>query len=294
MNRFSISELQNFSGIKAHTIRMWEQRYQALKPDRSEGNTRYYDGSQLRRLLNIVSLLDSNYKVSELCSMTDEQLVGLLEKHLLTATVTQNSYEYYISQIIAAAIEYDEAKFDKLFSNTILRIGLKKTYIKIIYPMLVRIGLMWLKDALPPAQEHFITNLIRQKILAATDALPPASSNRNMWMLFLPEDEFHEIGLLFSNFLIRHAGKKVIYLGANVPFNSLKLAVDDIKPANLLFFLVRKDDVEKNNEWVKLMHKNFSTQRIFVAAESSRLKELKNKKNIVCLHSVEDLERELV
>ena len=125
MNSFSISELQNFSGIKAHTIRIWEQRYAALKPNRTDGNTRYYNGSQLRRLLNIVSLLDTDYKVSELCSMPDKKLVKLLDEKLSQSISADHAYEYFISQIVSSTIQYNEMQFDKLFISMVCRNGLR-------------------------------------------------------------------------------------------------------------------------------------------------------------------------
>ncbi len=293
MNAFSISDLQQFSGIKAHTIRMWEQRYGALKPDRSEGNTRYYNGHQLRRLLNIASLLHTDYKVSELCTMSDAQLHKLLDEQFIRPLSTRDEYEYYIAQIVAAAVEYNEAHFDKLFSSSILRFGMKDTYVNVIYPSLLRLGLLWAKDALPPAQEHFITALFRQKFLSATDALPPPKTAKDSWVLFLPEDEFHETGLLFASFLIRHAGKKVYYLGANLPFSSLQTAVADIRSVNLLLFFVRKYDGKKETAFIRHLLKTFPKQKIYVACEESRLPEMKKEKNLVLLHSVQDLENEL-
>ena len=293
MDLFSISDLQSFSGIKAHTIRMWEQRYSALEPLRSDGNTRYYDGIQLRRLLNIVSLMNTGYKVSQLGSMPDESLHKLIDKHFAQSSSGDPREEYLISQIIAAALRYDEAYFDKVFLNGVLRLGMKECYIKVIYPVLQRLGLVWSKNTLHPGQEHFITNLFRQKILSAIDALPPPSSKIS-WLLFLPENEFHEIGLLFSNFLIRHSGKKVIYLGQNVPFHSLESAVGEVKPARLLMFLVRKRSPEEESKYISLLSKNFPGQRIYIACDDNRLTHIKTARNLVTLHSVRDLEEAII
>jgi len=294
MNLFSISELQQFSGIKAHTIRVWEQRYNALKPERSEGNTRYYDGSQLRRLLNIVSLMNDDFKVSELCSMSDEKLNGLLETQLSKTISPDHGIEYLISQCIAAAIEFNEEKFDKFFSNALLRFGIKGTYIQIIYPSLVRLGIMWAKDVLPPAQEHFITNLIRQKLHTAIDALPPAKHPKKLWLLFLMEDELHETGLLFAHYLLRNAGHKVIYLGCNVPFTSIESAVKVLNPTRLMFFMVRKNDTDNDLKKINRMKKTFSSQTIYMASDASRLSTLKNSNKFIRLYSVEDLEKQII
>lgn len=292
MDSFSISQLQQFSGIKAHTIRIWEQRYNALEPARSEGNTRYYSGEQLRRLLNIVSLLHSGMKISELCAMNDEKLNRLIEKQAVPAQPANPEYEFYISQIIAAALEYNEVRFDKVFSNALLRYGLKDAYINIVYPSLDRLSLMWSASVLAPAQEHFITGLFRQKFLVAADALPfptSATAGKDAWLLFLPEDELHELGLLLANYLLRQAGKKVFYLGPDVPYDSLVAAVKAIKPSTLLFFLVRKNDPEKDRELLTNISQQFYHLHIYTACDVARFTDLKKPKNCTLLHEVDDL-----
>ncbi len=289
MNLFSISELQQFSGIKAHTIRVWEQRYNALTPERSEGNTRYYDNTQLRRLLNIVSLLEGDYKVSELCSMSDQEIYKLLAGHLKTESSHYNKYEHFVLQLIAAGMDYDEYCFEKLFSNCLLRFGFKDTYTKVIYPLLNRLGIMWRKDAMPPAQEHFVTNIIKQKIFAALDALPPAKTSRNAWLLFLPENEFHEIGLLFGYYMIRFAGKKAIYLGTNVPFDSLKSAAEDINPSHLFFFLVHHNMPEESQKYISTLSKSFKNSKIHLSGNQQLINQLKLGKDIQWIQSVEQL-----
>ena len=292
MNLFSISDLQQFSGIKAHTIRVWEQRYNGLNPTRSEGNTRYYDNLQLRRLLNIVSLLESDYKISELCSMTDQMLFKLLEQQLKDTDIAEGTNGYFVSQLIAATTCFDEAHFEKIFSNCVLRLGMKHTYTQVIYPMLNRIGLMWATGAISPAFEHFGSNIIKQKLFSAIDSLPPAKSKQS-WLLFLPENEFHEIGLLFSHYLIRQAGKKVIYLGSNVPFETLISAVAEITPARLLFFLVHHDIPEHSQDYLNNLKKNFDKTKIHLSGNEKLINQLKTGKEFNWIRSVEELEQQL-
>ncbi|MBX9853356.1 MAG: MerR family transcriptional regulator [Cytophagaceae bacterium] len=280
MNLFSISQLSRFSGIKPHTIRIWEQRYNALKPSRSEGNTRYYDDTQLRRLLNIVSLMESDYKVSELCAMPDEKLFRLLKN--LQTNVNNGPCEYFISQLIAAGMAYDEPHFEKIFSHCLLRLGMKDAYIKVLYPMLERVGLMWASDSIPPAQEHFISNIIRQKLFTAIDSLAAAKPAADSWMLFLPENEFHEIGLLLAHYLIRLSGRKVIYLGGNVPLLSLTAAIKQTGCANLLFFLVHYDSPDAPQEYLKRLSATFPGKNIYISGNHKLISQLKRgKKNSV-------------
>ncbi len=291
---FSISDLQQLSGIKAHTIRMWEHRYNALRPHRSEGNTRYYDNSQLRRLLNIVSLMNNDHKVSELCAMPDAEIFKLVEKHSKDTLYIDEFFEHFVSQMIVAGIGYDEPYFEKLFSTCILRFGMKKTYKQVIYPLLMRVGLMWSKDTLPPAQEHFMTNIIRQKLAVAIDALPPPKTLEKTWLLFLPENEFHEIGLLFAHYLIRQAGKKVIYLGSNVPSESLNNAVKETKATHLLFFFVHHNDVEESRQYLSELAKSCKGRHIHVSGNQKLIQQLKTGKDIHWIQTIEQLELEIL
>ena len=288
MELFSISHLSRFSGIKPHTIRVWEQRYNALQPNRSDGNTRYYDSHQLRRLLNIVSLMNGDYKISELCSLPDKKLFSIINETLQKSIDATDKSEYYISQLIAAGMSYDEPHFEKIFSNCLVRYGMESAYTKVIYPMMARIGLLWSGNSMPPANEHFISNLVRQKIFAAIDAMPPPTSP-DKWLLFLPENEFHETGLLFANYLLRLYGKQVIYLGCNVPFDSLLQSVKFNNPAFLLLFLVHNELPELAEKYIKDLNDGFAGRKIYVSGNGELLGQLKLGRKITWLQSVDQL-----
>jgi hypothetical protein len=272
---------------------MWEQRYNALTPLRSEGNTRYYDNSQLRRLLNIVSLMNANYKVSELCEMPDKKLFSMINEAIGRSVASADPYEYYISQLIAAGMSYDEQHFDKILTNCLVRFGMKDAYTKIMYPMLVRTGLMWCSDSMPPANEHFMSSLLKQKLFTAIDSLPPFKPSADKWLLFLKETEYHEIGLLFASYLIRLAGKQVIYLGPDVPFESLTQAIKTIRPHYLLFFLVHHDDPDVIQEYNQHLTNVFTGKKIFVSGDSRLLSQVQTGKKIQWIKTVNELENEL-
>ncbi len=289
MNLFSISDLARFSGIKAHTIRIWEQRYEALQPERSEGNTRYYDGQQLRRLLNIVSLVNLGRKVAKVSQLSDRELSDLVNKLVPGNGTSGDTADYFISQLILAGMSYDEHHFEKIFSAGIVRYGLKEMYSNIIYPMLHRVGMMWAGDQLAPPNEHFISNLVRQKMFAALDALPPPVIDNEKWILFLPEGEYHEMGLLLSNYLIRKSGRHVIYLGADVPLTHLKNVLSVTSPTHLLCFIVHRDFPEAIANFLKTLKATFKKGKIFLATEKENIKEIKLPPGIVPLHNVEDL-----
>lgn len=286
MNSFSISQLAQYSGIKPHTIRIWEQRYNALKPERSEGNTRYYDNDQLRRLLNIVSLMDSDYKVSELCSMTDDKLFSLVSEPDRKADI----FDYYVSQLIAAGMSYDEKYFDDLFQQCLSKFQIKDTYKNVIYPLLDRVGLMWSKNKMPSAQEHFISNIIRKKLLYSIASLPAVQSPSQTWILFLPEDEFHEIGLLFADVLIRQAGHKVIYLGSSVSAESVLEVAKELSPSYLLLFMVHYEMPGKPEELLNQLEKGFTGKKICLAGNHKLISEMKLSEKIYWLRDIETLE----
>lgn len=288
MDTFSISQLAEFSGVKAHTIRMWEQRYTALKPSRSGGNTRSYDGVQLKRLLNIVSLSNDNFKVSSLCEMPDDKLNALIAERFITADKSNASV--FVSQLISAGMEYSEPAFEKIFSHCLLHYGVSKAYKEVVYPLLKRLGLLWASSQLPPAHEHFITNIIRQKMLTAIDSLPLPGAGSRSWLLCLPENEFHEIGLLFAHYEIRKSGDTVFYLGANVPFQSLASAMQSINPDALLLFFVRHNNPETVQEYLEKLKKKHGSKHIYISGNPAFIGRLRLGESITWLKEVDDLQ----
>lgn len=291
MNKFSIAQLAQFSGIKAHTIRMWEQRYQALNPERTEGNIRLYGNSDLKRLLNIVSLLQRSYKISEISSLTDVELAKNMLKQQANQ-VGDADMEEHILQMISSGLSFNEQHFEKIFSHCILRYGLKKTYGKVIFPLLERLGIMWAGETLPPAQEHFISNILRKKIFTAIDSLPPPSSPKT-WLLFLPEEEFHELSLLFAHYVIQQSGQKVIYLGSNVPFDSVIASIQSIEPENLLLFFVHQDFPSNIKKYILDLSDNFKGNKIHLGGKPSLIENCMYLSKVHCLFSPKDLEQVL-
>lgn len=235
--------------------------------------------------------METGYKVSELCSMPDKKLFGLLGE-LENRDSQIEPTEYFVSQLLVAGMNYDEPYFEKIFSHCLLRLGMKNTYLTVIYPMLLRVGLMWTVDCIPPANEHFITNLLRQKLFTSIDSLPTSEHKAATWLLFLPENEFHEIGLLFSHYLVRLFGKKVIYLGSNLPFQSLISAIKEVRPDNLLFFLVNNDSPGNTKRYLDKLN-GLHVKRIYAAGKPDLINQLKTSKKINWLSSVEDLEKVL-
>ncbi|MEJ8842242.1 MerR family transcriptional regulator [Lacibacter sp. H375] len=226
MNKFTIKDLENLSGIKAHTIRIWEQRYSFLKPQRTATNIRYYSNHELKMLLNISLLNKYGYKISHINRMSNDEL----RDKTLTLTSAEAQQERIVNELIQYMIDVELDGFEKVLDQYIQLRGVEKAITYIIFPFLERIGILWLTDHINPAQEHLITNIIRQKLIVGIDnAVTPLSLKTKM-LLFLPENEHHEIGLLFLQYMLKNRGVKVIYLGANVPVKDLEYVVELKKP----------------------------------------------------------------
>ncbi len=293
---YTISQMEHFSGVKSHTIRVWEQRYNALSPNRSTGNTRYYNSDQLRRLLNIVSLKEALGKiaVSKICQMPDDVLSKHIETQLVQkAEVSNGSHEYLISQLTAASMSFDEDYFERLFLKAESDMGLVDTYVHIIYPFLHRVGLLWNANSLSPAHEHFASSIVRQKLSAAIDKTPLNKNSKEVWLLFLPENEFHEIGLLFANYLVKSAGKKVIYLGGNVSLDLLQQTVEELNPTHLYFFMVHYNSIEICQSYFERIYSMSKSLKVLFSGNSKLIDKLHFYENMCWIKSVNDLQIKL-
>jgi MerR family transcriptional regulator, light-induced transcriptional regulator len=226
MNAFTIKDLENLSGIKAHTIRIWEQRYALLQPQRTDTNIRYYSNDELKNLLNIALLNKYGYKISHITRMTMQEM----RDKILQLNNTEAQVERIITELIQYMVDLDMDSFEMLLNRHISVKGIEKAIIQIIFPFLDKIGILWQTDNISPAQEHLVTNVIRQKIIVGIENVVSHIASDKTILLFLPEAEHHELGLLFVQFLLRSRGVKTIYLGANVPIKDLPQVVAFKKP----------------------------------------------------------------
>ncbi len=219
MAKYSIKDLEKLSGIKAHTIRIWEKRYELINPSRTSTNIRYYSDQDLKKLLNVSSLHRNGIKISKIAQMTDQQIVDKVREYAAETT----DYEGQVENLVISMIELDEDRFERILSKSIIRIGFDETIIRLVYPLFEKVGILWLTGTINPAQEHFMSNLIRQKLISAIDSqIFIEKPDEKKFMLFLNETEMHELGLLFYSYLLKKQGHRVIYLGQSVPFNDLK------------------------------------------------------------------------
>ncbi len=226
MNSFTIKDLSNLSGIKAHTLRIWEQRYSFLKPNRTFTNIRYYNNEELRTILNIALLNKYGFKISHIDKMSAQEVhekIGSLN-HI------QAQQERLVNQLITQMVEVDMESFEQTLNEYISARGIEKTITQIIFPFLEKIGILWMTNHINPAQEHLVTNIIRQKLISGIEQVQPLIKSDKKMILFLPEGEHHELGLLFMYFLLKSRGIFVWYLGANVPLKDVDYLVGLKKP----------------------------------------------------------------
>jgi DNA-binding transcriptional MerR regulator len=233
---YSIKDLEQFSGIKAHTIRIWEVRYRLLKPSRTNTNIRYYDDEQLKRLLNISFLIKNGLKVSKISLMDSKELYDTLASFYNRQDNDQSTDEK-INNLVVAMIELNEDLFEKVFSSAVHHLGFEHAVTKVVYPFLDKVGMLWTMGNIQPAQEHFISNLIRQKIIVAIDKQVLSKKATSKFLLFLPEGEMHEIGLLLANYMIREKGNQTIYLGQNVPLEDVLQVCDSYTPDYIFTYI---------------------------------------------------------
>lgn len=289
MDKFSISQLAKYSGIKAHTIRIWEKRYNALSPERTQGNTRFYSGEQLRRLLNIVSLKNEEPNIALLCSYPDVILHKMIREVLMDSDTRGNSEDFFISQLISSGIHLNEKHFNEIFSQCLSHFSVEDAYRKVLYALLKRVGILWSGDEISVPCEHFISNMLRQKFYALMDSLVSEGEEKELWLLFLKEGEFHELGLLFASYLLKKSRRRVIYFGANTPFGSLVKTASGIMPTHVLTFQVQNEEASALADYIKKLSQTFPKSKICIGA--NMLSELPAEDSTVkWLKSLDDFE----
>ena len=286
MSHYSIKDIEQLSGIKAHTLRIWEQRYDFIKPKRTDTNIRYYDDNDLKLVLNISLLKDNGHKISRICSMPREDMQDevrqLMEKKM--------GFPEQIQSLTLAMLELDEERFEKTLSTNILQIGFERTMMNLIYPFFQRIGILWQTGAISAAQEHFISNLVRQKLTVAIDGQVLNHSNYyNTYLLYLPAGDLHEISLLFSAYIMRSRNNKVIYLGQDVPRPDLTNIYKDHNPDFLLTVLTSHPQEMDAQSYIYDLSESFVNSTILVSGYQVIGQDLDLPENVVIFNKLQDM-----
>jgi hypothetical protein len=212
-----------------------------------------------------------------------------MQSEVIKLTEKKLNYPEQIHSLTLAMIDHDEERFEKIMSTIILQLGFEKTMIKVIYPFLVKIGILWQTGSILPSQEHFISNLIRQKLLVAIDGLfVPSAEYKNKYLLFLPEGEMHELSLLYSSFIIKSRKNRVIYIGQSTPFNDVIAVYNQIKPDYLLTVLTTYPQPDEVQSYIDKLSQTFKNTEILITGRQILNEDVQIGKNMILLNTLED------
>jgi DNA-binding transcriptional MerR regulator len=284
VSTYSIKDLEQLSGIKAHTLRIWEQRYNLLNPKRTDTNIRFYDDDDLKLILNVALLNDNGFKISKIASMSAYEI----RDEVIKLTDRSLTHDDQIHALTICMIEMDEDRFDKILSTNIIKLGFEQTMLNIIYPFMSKIGVLWQTGAINPAQEHFISNLVRQKLIVAIDGQISQGGGKK-FLLFLPEGELHEISILFASYLIKSKGHKVIYLGQSTPNDDLLAVYKLHQPEYLLTVITTSPSSEYVQEYIHALSERFGQAQILVTGYQVLGQDLTFPTNVVQMSYIRDI-----
>lgn len=247
-NVFSIKDLENLSGIKAHTIRIWEKRYNILEPMRSDTNIRSYDIKNLQKLLNIVLIHNYGYKISKISNLNQEQ-INQLANEIISEKSAKN---HAISTFKMAMMNFDQSLFFKTYNQLLSEKSFREVFYTVFIPLMEEIGFLWQTDTISPAHEHFISYLIKQKLLINTEKvqiLEPTRTDK-VFVLFLPLNEVHELGLMYLNYEILLKGYQTIYLGESIPTESLLDLKNSFEKITFVSYLTVEPNQEEIDNYI--------------------------------------------
>ncbi|GAB1452832.1 MerR family transcriptional regulator [Draconibacterium sp.] len=257
---YSIKDLEVLSGVKAHTIRIWEKRYKLLVPSRTETNIRYYDDADLRRILNVSMLVNNGFKISKVAKF-DEQKI---KETVIEITKKSTTETDYIERLILYMLNFDNIGFINFTNELIAKKGFEDAYLKVFFALFERIGTYWQVGSIFPAQEHYVTNILRQKLIAEIDRLEFDNRNGSSMLFFLPEGELHEMSLLFYSYLAQKSGYNVIYLGQFLPFEDLEKIQSHIKIDFVFTAFVNAIPKEELESFLVKLKDVFQHQKVFI------------------------------
>jgi DNA-binding transcriptional MerR regulator len=285
MNAFTIKDLENLTGIKAHTIRIWEQRYNFLKPQRTDTNIRFYSNDELKKILNISLLNKYGFKISHIDRMSETDING----KILSINNVQAQQERIINSMIQAMIDMDLESFEDHIEGYIKAKGIEKTINQIIFPFMERIGVLWITGHVNPAQEHLVSNIIRQKLIVGTEAVAPIFKLKKTGVLFLPEGEYHELGLLFVQYLLKSRGISVLYLGANVPLEDVEYILKYKTPDFIYTHLTSVSSVFNFDRFINQSLKRFASVPLIISGRLAATYEKKIPEQIHFKRSLQEV-----
>jgi DNA-binding transcriptional MerR regulator len=286
MERLTLIDLEKLTGIKAATIRVWERRYRIIRPNRTTTNRRWYDNDDVTTLINISILYRKGIKISKIALLSAAELK---EK---AAALANESFDaaIEIDSLATAMIGFNENAVNEILLRSIINSGFEETFTGVIFPFLRRVGTMWHTGKANIGAEHFISNIFRRKLIAAIDTLtPPVIPGRKRFIMYLPEEEFHDIGLLFYTYIIRRMGHDIMYLGQSTPFDTLSEVNDQWHADYFVTSLQSGLPYIKPEDYLESLSEKFSKQKILVAGLLAEVAERNKNSNVNILRSVSDL-----
>lgn len=288
--QYNIKDLEKLTGIKAHTIRIWEKRYGLLEPKRTDTNIRYYCADDLKKLLNISILNKNGVKISRIAELKESEI----GEKVIELTTRNSDVEDQIQALIMAMFHMNLPKFEKLLTVSYINRGFENTYTEIIVPFLTKVGFLWQTGTINPAQEHFASNIIRRKISVAIDGLLASYSDKSKkYLLFLPETEVHEISLLYAYYLLKKNNHYVSYLGSSLPFSH----IDELNALHQYDFMLTSFtsayDIDSIEKYIQNLSEKFAKQQIIIIGSQIELYSKPLPQNVYLTNSIDDFLKQL-
>ena len=281
MAQYSIKDLEKLCGIQAHTIRIWEKRYQLIAPQRTNTNIRIYTDEDLKKLLNVAVLNHNGLKISRIVKLNDQQI----NDRIMELTSDVSAASGHIDNLVFAMVELNEIKFETIIQSIIDQIGFEEAFVSVVYPFLNKVGILWQTGYINPSQEHFASNIIKRKLFVAIDQLQLNPSASAKFIVFLPEGEYHELGLLFYTYILKKSGLYPVYLGQTVPLQDVVTVQKSYGAMYLLTMITTSlQDMDYADYFTKLA-KIFKKQRILVAGQQTLHFEMKRTSSITIVKS---------
>ncbi|WP_169303301.1 MerR family transcriptional regulator [Pedobacter cryophilus] len=285
MKKFSISDIENLTGIKAHTIRVWEQRYNFFTTKRTDTNIRYYDDADLCMFLNIATLNENGYKISKISKMDIDEINNLVKR------LKEDHYNanVQVQMLSNAMLKMDDDEFDEILTGCVNDMGMEASMADIIFPFLRKVGFMWQVGSINPAHEHFATHKIGQKLIQQTYLhKKPSKHDSKRYLLFLPPNETHEVGLLFAQYLLKANGHQTLYLGQNLPFESIAEVNAYFEPDFAFSVLTVSNSDNNIDVTVKKLRENLGNTPLILAGNQVSYHNICPQENLILIKNIKE------
>jgi MerR family transcriptional regulator, light-induced transcriptional regulator len=285
MGKYSIKEIEVLSGVKAHTLRIWEQRYHLVVPERTNTNIRYYTDQQLKQILNIALLNKHGYKISKIVNLSEDEIVDKVRE----LQESDSPHDSYINPMINAMIHLDRDEFSQSIEKALKVYSFEKFCADIVFPFLKRTGILWVSGSITPAQEHFASNILKRKVICEIEKLDKRPrEGAKKFLLFLPEGEFHELSLLISEYILLNNGHKTYYFGASLPLGDLNEVLKSIDVDYLFCVMLVSKSMEEIKSDIQALQKLAGKSKVIIAGSAEFIGSVKLPKTFIGIQSIDN------